>query len=148
MSSADPSVARDANRALADTLAQIRDATWGLGLAGDLSRVQNSVRDLAASRAVARWQRGAGRVPLLAAWLLAAARLLPAADRARYAEEYRSELWHLARSGAGPFRQLRYTLRQLLRILPTGFALRSARRTSAARLVPWSTQARRWSLTW
>lgn len=61
-----------------------------------------------------------------------AAFLLPAADRARYAEEYRSELWDLAKSGAGQLRQLRYALRQFLNALPMRFTLRSLRRRSAA----------------
>jgi hypothetical protein len=60
-----------------------------------------------------------------------AAFLLPAVDRPRYAEEYRSELWDLAKSGAGQLRQLRYALRQLLNALPMRFTLRSLRRRSA-----------------
>jgi hypothetical protein len=62
----------------------------------------------------------------------AAAFLLPVTDRARYAEEYRSELWDLAQSGAGRLRQLLYALRQLRRAIPMGLALRSPRRRSAA----------------
>jgi hypothetical protein len=73
-----------------------------------------------------------GVVPSAAGLLTAAARLLPAADRARYAEEYRSELCDLAQSGDGRLRQFLYALRQLLRVLPMGFALRSPRRRSAA----------------
>jgi hypothetical protein len=134
MSTAGPPFARDASRALVDDLARIRDATWGLGLAhGDLSRAQDSVRDLARIRAAARWQRSFSRVPPWAAGLLAAARLLPAADRARYLEEYQAELWVLAWTGAERLRRLRYALRQLLRILPLGVALRSPRRRNAAR---------------
>ena len=64
--------------------------------------------------------------------LAAAAKPLPVADRARYAEEYRRELWELAQSGAGSLRQLRYALRQVLHTLPMSFALRSPRRKSAA----------------
>jgi hypothetical protein len=133
MNTAGPPFARDANRALANDLARIRDATWGLGLAHDLSRVQDSVRDLTSIRAAARRQRSVSLVPPWAAGLLAAARLLPAADRARYLEEYQAELWVMAWSGAGRLRRLRYALRQLLRILPLGVALRSPRRRSAAR---------------
>jgi len=119
---------------LASDLVRIRDATWGLGLAhGDLSRAQDSVRDLAGIRAAARLQRGFSQVPPWAAGLVAAARLLPAADRARYLEEYQAELWVLAWSGTGRLRRLRYALRQLLRILPLGVALRSPRRRGAAR---------------
>jgi hypothetical protein len=61
----------------------------------------------------------------------AAARVLPAADRARYADEYRSELWELAHAGAGCLRQLRYALRQLRRAPSMGFTLRSPHRRSA-----------------
>jgi hypothetical protein len=70
-------------------------------------------------------------VPSAAALLTAAARLLPAADRARYAQEYRSELWALAHSGAGRLRQLQYVLRQFRTALPMAAALRSPRRRSA-----------------
>jgi len=58
--------------------------------------------------------------------------LLPAADRARYSEEYRSELWDLAQAGAGRIRQLQYALRQLRNALPTSSALRAPRRRSSA----------------
>ena len=88
-------------------------------------------RVLACARA--RGRRAAGVVPSAAGLLTFAARLLPTADRARYGEEYQSELWDLARSGAGRLRQLGYGLRQLRRALAAGFALRSARRGSAAR---------------
>lgn len=62
----------------------------------------------------------------------AAAFLVPATDRTRYAQEYRSELWDLAQAGAGSLRQLLYALRQLRRAIPMGLALRSPRRRSAA----------------
>jgi DNA-binding CsgD family transcriptional regulator len=77
-------------------------------------------------------QRRTRRVARSAVGLLAAAvRLLPAADRARYADEYLSELWELAQSGDGRIRQVRYALRQLRRVPSMGFALRSLRRRSA-----------------
>jgi hypothetical protein len=79
-----------------------------------------------------RKQLRAGKVVSSGAGLLAVAvRLLPAADRAQYAQEYLCELWELAQSGVGRRGQLRYALRQLLRVLPMGFALRSPRRRSA-----------------
>jgi hypothetical protein len=62
----------------------------------------------------------------------AASFFLPAADRARYAAEYRSELWDLARAGAGCLRQLLYALRQFRAAVPMAFALRSPRRKGAA----------------
>jgi len=85
MSTVGPRAAgRDPARDLANELARIRDAALGLGLAhGDFSRVQDSVRDLAGIRAATRLQRGLSQVPPWAAGLVAAARLLPAADRAR-----------------------------------------------------------------
>jgi hypothetical protein len=58
----------------------------------------------------------------------AAAFFLPRADRARYAAEYRSELWDLAQSGAGHLRQLLYALRQFRAAVPLVFVLRSLRR--------------------
>lgn len=95
-----------------------------------LDRDLGHARDLARARALGLC--GARRVVLSVAGLLAAVRLLPAADRARYAEEYRSELWDLARSGAGWLRQLDYAMRQLLRILPMCCVLQSPRRRSPA----------------
>jgi hypothetical protein len=115
-----------------------------LALASDLGRdlidacadVDEVVRFLdrtIAGGAVTQNQCGPGRVASSAADLLAAAtRLLPAADRGRYAEEYQSELWDLAQCGAGRLRQLGYALRQLLRALPMGRVLRSPRRRSVA----------------
>jgi len=61
-----------------------------------------------------------------------AAFFLPAADCRRWAEEYRSELYDLASSGAGGLRQLWYALRLLRRTVSMSFALRSPRRRSAA----------------
>ncbi len=54
----------------------------------------------------------------------AAALFLPVADRARYAAEYRSELWDLAQRGAGYLRQLLYALRHFRAAVPMrrGFA--------------------------
>ena len=83
--------------------------------------------------AAATRQRRDRPVALSATRLLtAAARLLPVGERARYAEEYRSELWELAQAGAGRIRQLCYALRQLRSAPSMGFAVRSPRRRSAA----------------
>lgn len=70
-------------------------------------------------------------VPSATSVLGVAARLLPADDRARYAEEYRSELWDLSQAGAGHFGQLRYAFCQFRKALPMGFVLRSPRRRSS-----------------
>ncbi len=88
--------------------------------------------DRVSSPAVVPGGHGTSRIVPSAARLLSyAARFLPAVDRARYAQEYRSELWELAQSGVGRRGQLRYALRQLLRVPPMGFALRSPWRRSA-----------------
>lgn len=59
--------------------------------------------------------------------LSAVARLLPAAYRARYEEEFRAELWDLAQAGAGRLWQVAYALRQLRCARLTVSALRSPR---------------------
>jgi hypothetical protein len=73
-------------------------------------------------------QRPARQVAAPAKGLVAAAaRLLPAADRTRYREEYRSELWDLAAIGAGRSKQVGYAARQLLGALPLRYAVQAAR---------------------
>lgn len=47
----------------------------------------------------------------------AATQLLPAANRARYFEEYQSELWEIANGGGSRHGQLLYASRQLLRVV-------------------------------
>jgi hypothetical protein len=54
----------------------------------------------------------ARRLAVAAAWLL------PAGDRARYGDEYRSELWDLAHAGAGRRQQVGYAFRQFVRAVP------------------------------
>ena len=115
-------------------------ARGDFGFARDLARDLVGDLNLASARALRnrgsirarRSRRAACVVPSAAGLLAAAARLLPAADRTRYAEEYLSELWDLAQSGAGRLRQLGYALRQLRSGLSVGFALRSPRRSGAA----------------
>jgi hypothetical protein len=51
--------------------------------------------------------------PAAAGMLNAATRLLPAASRARYAEEFRSELWEIEQVGGSRAAQLAYAARQL-----------------------------------
>lgn len=104
-------------------------------LAGATDTATDLVRELvnAVGLADAGGQRRTRRVVPSATGLLAAAvRLLPAADRGRYAAEYLSELWDLAQFGAGRLGQLRYAFCQLVRALPMRLALRGARRRSAA----------------
>jgi hypothetical protein len=72
---------------------------------------------------------GTRRVASSAVGLVTAAtRLLPAVDRARYSEEYRSELWDLAQSGVGRLGQLLYATRQFLNMARVSLVLRSPRR--------------------
>ncbi len=98
-----------------------------------ISRKLFTISPREAIRARGSRESNAKRVVCSAAGLLtAASRLLPAGDRARYAEEYRSELWDLAQGGAGRLGQLWYALRQLRSVLPMSLALRSPRRRSAA----------------
>lgn len=64
--------------------------------------------------------------------LMAASRLLPPSDRARYAEEYQSELWELASAGASRAEQLRYATRQALRAAQVRGEVLAPRSKSAA----------------
>jgi hypothetical protein len=101
-------------------------------IARNLDRAHDLGRDRAAARANGSGQPGARRVaPAAASLLTTAARLLPAAHRSRYAEEYRSELWDLAQAGAGRIRQLRYALCQFRNVVPMSVTLRSPRRRSS-----------------
>lgn len=102
---------------------------YGVTDSEERARLLNLARE---TNTPGRWRGRARVVPLAARLLTAAAYPLPDGDRVRYAEEYRAELWDLAQAGAGRIRQLRYALRQLRNALPTGFALRSLRRRSAA----------------
>jgi hypothetical protein len=58
--------------------------------------------------------------------------MLPAGDRARYAEEFGSELAEIALAGGGRFAQLAYAARQLRSAPRLRADLRSPRRRSAA----------------
>jgi hypothetical protein len=70
--------------------------------------------------------------PLARRLLLAAARMLPAEDRDRYAEEFRSELADIALAGGGRRVQLAYAARQLRSAPRLRADLRSPQRRSAA----------------
>ena len=60
-----------------------------------------------------------------------AARLLPAANQARYREEYHSELWEMAAAGADRHLQLAYAIRQVIRTIPLRVAVLAPRRRGA-----------------
>ena len=88
--------------------------------------------DLARSGAVPGRRKPPRVVPTAERLTTAAARLLPVRERARYAEEFRSELWEIAQTGGGRRVQLAYAARQVMsaRRLRTG--LRALRRRGAA----------------
>jgi hypothetical protein len=115
------------------------DGAHELGSAIDLAELLASDLDAASTHALGRRNPGrgraggSGRVGRSARRLAsAAARLLPAADRARYAEEYRSELWELAQAGESRRRQAAYGLRQLRSALALRGELQAPRRRQAA----------------
>jgi hypothetical protein len=64
--------------------------------------------------------------------LAIAARILPAVDRTRFAEEFRAELWEIARAGAGRRHQVRYALRQATRTVTLRSAVLAPRRRRAS----------------
>ena len=129
----DQALARDVDRALTFADEFVNDLGRGFIHHSDLRRARRLYRMIDRVSVNDRGQSKTRRITLPAASLLAAAvRLLPAADRARYADEYRSELWELAQSGNGRLRQLQYALRQLCSAPAMGVALRWPRRRSAA----------------
>jgi uncharacterized membrane protein len=70
--------------------------------------------------------------PAVGCLLAAAGRLLPPADRARYAGEFQSEVWELAHAGVSRRVQLVYAARQLMRAWNLRAELRAPRRRQAA----------------
>jgi hypothetical protein len=98
-------------------------------LARDLDRTCDRAR----ARANGCGQPGARRVaPSARRLAVAAARLLPAPERARYDEEFRSELWEIAQAGGRRREQLAYAVRQLVAARPLRAGLRVPRRRGAA----------------
>ena len=69
--------------------------------------------------------------PSAAGLLAAAARLLPAEERARYAEEFRSELCWIAQAGGSRWAQLAYATRQVTAAPRLRVRLRAPRRRGA-----------------
>jgi hypothetical protein len=108
-------------RELVKALGQARELAAGLMAEGAWPSGKSGIRV------------GSRRVTPSARRLVAvAARLLPAADRARYGEEYRSELWDLAAAGVGRCQQIGYAARQLYWAVPVHFALLGPRRRKAS----------------
>ena len=138
-------LARDLDSNLADVYSRASDfgADLDSSLASALIVANTHASDLAAGldsdQALDRdsgrehLEREVRRVaPPAARLLTTVARLLPATDRARYDEEFKSELWDLAQTGAGRLRQVAYALRQLRCARLMVSALRSPRRRGAA----------------
>jgi tetratricopeptide (TPR) repeat protein len=97
---------------------------------GDVLGLEDGSR---AAQVTARGQHRVGRVAPSAARLLAVvAGMLPAGDRDRYAEEYRSELWEIAHAGQPRRRQLHYAFRQVVSFPRLCAELRVPRRRGAA----------------
>ena len=71
-------------------------------------------------------------MPLAGPLLAVAVRLLPAGDRARYAEEFRSELTEIARVGAMRRAQLAYAARLVMSARRLRANLRAPRRRRTA----------------
>ena len=107
---------------IAREAAQVREA----------ARAREAARRAIANTAKVRQRKARWVAPLAAGLLTAAARLLPAADRAWYVEEYRSELWEIAHAGAGRRGQLAYAARQLTAARRLRAQLRTLQRRGAA----------------
>jgi hypothetical protein len=126
-----PDLARDLDLAfdLVRDLDLAFDLTSGSALASDPdlghARDLPPDADRAGGREVPRVAPTAGRL------VVAATRLLPVRERARYTEEFESELWDIAQAGGGRRAQLAYAARQVMaaRRLRTG--LRVPRRRGA-----------------
>jgi hypothetical protein len=93
----------------------------------------NLISEPASENAVTAQHEGGQVVPLAGRLLAIATRLLPVRDRARYADEFRSELWEIAHAGAGRRRaQLAYAARQVMSAWRLRAELRVPRRRRAA----------------
>jgi hypothetical protein len=93
------------SRALSDALSDAFALAREVNSAYLASEAKSAVRG---SRRVKGVARSADRL------LAAATMVLPPVHRARYAGEFRSELWELANAGAGRPRQLAYACRQIV----------------------------------
>lgn len=122
---------RDVARSLVRARSLARDLTRAL--ARDLDAASHIVSEHAGhSAARRRAGRGGARVAPMAVRLLkVVGRLLPPADRLRYAGEFRSELWDLAHAGAGRWTQMAYAGRQAGSVLRLRTALRAPARRRA-----------------
>lgn len=100
--------------------------------AGELAQALAEAGQVPGERGSGWRDRARPRVAPLAPRLLGmAARLLPEADRARYAEEFRCEVWELAAAGAARWGQRACAARVLTRAWETWAALRATARRQA-----------------
>lgn len=122
---------RDRDRALVRAHDLVNDLVRDSFLVGDLTR------KLSEAYALLRLNDGTKNpisyrvirvAPSADRLLEGVALLLPPADRARYSEEYHSELWEIARTRAGRRQQLQYAARQLSRAGHLRIAVRAPRR--------------------
>jgi hypothetical protein len=120
----------------ADEVDSLRELA--VDLARACGRVDDLIKYLEARGATALADRTRGRqeapqVALIAGRLVTAAtRLLPVRAQARYAEEFRSELWEIAHTGGTWCAQLAYAARQMRAAGRLRAALRAPRRPAAA----------------
>jgi hypothetical protein len=115
-------------------LAHARDLARVGKHAGDLVDLVGRARGIAGGTSLASSALGECQVHVTvpaARLVTVAARLLPAGSRARYAEEFRSELWDLAAAGAGRCGQVRYAARQLVCAGPLRLVMLTPRRKKA-----------------
>ena len=123
----------DLARDLATNLLRARDLATNLLRAQDQAvepgGEDRGVPSDARSRERARTRRvapSACRLVAVAAWLL------PAGERVRYGEEYRSELHDLVGAGAGRRKQLGHAVRLVVRSVPLRLAVLAPRREKAS----------------
>jgi hypothetical protein len=86
---------------------------------------------LASNPSVRRQSAGVRIAPTAGRLLAAAAHLLPASDRGRYAAEFRAELWEIAHAGASRRGQLAYAAQQVRSARRLRAELRAPRRERA-----------------
>jgi hypothetical protein len=128
----DLGVAHDLARDLGVAHVRARDLGVALGSAFERALGLGATLDRALEGADQGQRRTVQMAPLAGRLLAAAARLLPAGDRARYAEEFRSELAEIARARAGRRPQLAYAARQVMSARRLRTDLRAPRRRRAA----------------
>jgi hypothetical protein len=111
----------------AGAAAEVTTPSSVIAVGGGIGAAAAIVLTVSWCRAMSPRRSRSARRTIADAVLTVAVWLLPADHWDRYRQEYRSELWDLADTGASRVGQLRYALGQLLRALPMGLALRYPR---------------------